>query len=58
MRLRVSDVRLIVDYLYEDESRHFEESGKPGRHIFRAVERLRKYAESYNAVWGETGDAR
>ena len=44
MRLRVKDVRLVVDYLYRDEKRHFEESGRPREHIFRVVERLRKYA--------------
>ena len=42
MRVRVKDVRLVVDYLYRDEMRHFEESGKPKRHIFRVLERLRK----------------
>ena len=42
MRLRVKDVRLVVDYLYQDERRHFEESGRPRRHIFRVIERLRK----------------
>lgn len=52
MRLRVEDVQLVVDYLYDDEKRHFEELGKPKRHIFRTLERLRKYAESYNAVSG------
>jgi len=44
MRLRVKDVRVVVDYLYEDEKHHFEETGKPRRHIFRTLERLRKYA--------------
>ncbi len=44
MRLRVKDVRLVVDYLYRDERRHFEESGKPREHIFRVLERLRKCA--------------
>lgn len=42
MRLRVKDVRLVVDYLYQDERRHFEESGKPREHIYRVIERLRK----------------
>jgi hypothetical protein len=27
----------IVEYLYEGEKRHYEESGKPARHIFRDV---------------------
>jgi hypothetical protein len=28
----------IVGYLYDDEAKHFEEAGKPERHIFKDVE--------------------
>lgn len=49
MRLFMKDVRLLVDYLYQDERRHFEESGKSKRHIFRALERLRKQTEGKTA---------
>ncbi len=53
MRLRVKDVQLVVDYLYDDEKRHFEELGKPRQHIFRALERLKKYTGFHSGVSGE-----
>lgn len=33
----------VVDYLYDDEKRSFEESGKPKGHIFIAVKKLNDY---------------
>lgn len=35
-------LRKLVDYLWEDEERHFEESGKPANHIFIIIQQLDK----------------
>lgn len=32
--------RKIIDYLYYDEKKHFEESGKPENHIYRTIKAL------------------
>jgi DpnD/PcfM-like protein len=31
----------IIDYLYKDEKKHFEELEKPNNHIFSKIERLK-----------------
>lgn len=31
----------VVEYLYSDECKHYEESDKPGDHIFKKLERLK-----------------
>jgi len=31
----------IIEYLYEDEKKHFEELNKPNNHIFLKLERLK-----------------
>lgn len=31
----------VIDYLYIDEQKHFEESNKPENHIFEKLERLK-----------------
>lgn len=31
----------VIEYLYSDEKKHFEESGKPEEHIYRKLERLK-----------------
>lgn len=36
------DIRKVVDYLWEDEQRHWEESGYPSGHIFNSLRRLKK----------------
>lgn len=45
MSLLIKDLRMIMDYLYQDERRHFLESGMPRQHIFRTLKRLRKHLE-------------
>jgi hypothetical protein len=37
----IRDVEYIVDYLWHDEERHFEESGCPDDHIFLTLRRLK-----------------
>jgi hypothetical protein len=37
----IRDVEAIVDYLWRDEERHFEESGCPNDHIFLVLRRLK-----------------
>lgn len=31
----------VIDYLYSDEQKHFEESNRPQNHIFEKLERLK-----------------
>ena len=38
-----NDLQKIVDYLFEDEFKHYIESNKPDDHIFVAVNRVEKY---------------
>lgn len=40
--MKLKDVRTLVDYLYEDEARHYEEN-KTKDHIFLAIKRLDEY---------------
>jgi hypothetical protein len=37
-----NDVQTMIDYLWNDEKRHFEESGHRDNHIFRVLQRLKK----------------
>tara|TARA_R100000458_G_scaffold35723_1_gene33120 strand:+ start:438 stop:617 length:180 start_codon:yes stop_codon:yes gene_type:complete len=37
------DIRKVVDYLFEDEFKHYIESNKPKDHIFVAVNNLEKW---------------
>ena len=39
------DVKIIVDYIWHDEERHYRESGYDKRHIFRVLKRLAKSCE-------------
>jgi rubrerythrin len=34
-----NDIRKIIEYMWEDEQRHWEESGQPNEHIFMAMRR-------------------
>jgi hypothetical protein len=36
------DIKTILAYLWDDEKRHYEESGKPLAHIFLIMKRLAK----------------
>ena len=35
----------IIDYLYQDEKKHFEELEEPNNHIFSKIERLKTLVE-------------
>jgi hypothetical protein len=35
----------VIDYVYEDEQRHWEEEGQPDNHIFTSVRQLRDWAD-------------
>lgn len=37
----VNDLKSVIDYLSDDEKRHFEKSEKPENHIFSTLERLK-----------------
>jgi hypothetical protein len=39
-------IKTIVDYLWEDEERHFEENDKPKNHIFRQLKTLKNLKPS------------
>ena len=43
MKMPKKDIEELVNYLYEDEARHYEESDKPSKHIFRNVRRVEKW---------------
>ena len=36
-------IKEVLDYLWDDEERHYEESGKPANHIFPVLKRLTAY---------------
>lgn len=39
------DIREVIDYLIKDEQRHFQECGKPEKHIYHTLLRLAKVIE-------------
>ncbi len=39
------DIKAIVDYLWENEHKHFQELHYPRRHIFRILKRLKNSCE-------------
>jgi hypothetical protein len=38
---RSKDLKTLVDYCYETEKKHFEESDKPADHIFNVIKRIK-----------------
>lgn len=42
----------VVKYLLPEESRHWEESGKPKQHIYKDVIRLKQYCRRRLVCWG------
>ena len=46
--VKKSDLRKVVEYLYEGEEKHYEESGKKQGHIFQAVRRLQKNLDDHD----------
>ncbi len=36
------DIQEIIEYLWKDEQRHFQEYGRPKDHIYHTLKRLRK----------------
>ena len=40
--VKIEDVQKLVDYLWEDEERNYEESEKPEGHIFEVLQKLQK----------------
>jgi len=43
----------VVNYLYHDEQKHFEEEDKPKEHIFRDVRLLANYLEDMKGIVNE-----
>lgn len=39
-RQETSDLKKILDYLYRDEKKHWEETNKPKEHIFVSIRNL------------------
>ena len=37
-----NDIQTLVEYLYEDEERHYEEWECPADHIFKTIQRLKR----------------
>lgn len=40
------DLKQILNYLWEDEKRNFEESGKPKKHMFKEIKRIADWIEN------------
>ena len=36
------DVKILLDYLWHDEEKHYQENSYPRKHIFQIVKRLAK----------------
>ncbi len=45
-------IRTLVRYLYKEERRHWEESGRPDAHIFRDIERVANWLDRAHPVRG------
>jgi hypothetical protein len=43
------DLKELLDYLWDDEKRHWEEDGRPEKHIFNTLCRLKNYINSPEA---------
>ena len=39
--VKQDDLKKVVDYLWSDEEKHYEESDKPSDHIFRTLQTLK-----------------
>ena len=39
----VEDIKMVIDYLWKDEHKHFQENYYPQNHIFRILKRLQNY---------------
>ena len=39
----------IIDYLYDDEKKHFEESEEPDDHIYLKIERLKNLNDAFDS---------
>ena len=50
--IKQNDLKKVVDYLWADEEKHYEESDKPGGHIFRTLRTLKATLENEMAVKG------
>ncbi len=37
---RKADIKAVVDYLWEDEHKHFQEGHYPKKHIYRILKRI------------------
>lgn len=40
------DIKIVLDYLWRDEERHYLESGYSKKHIFHTLKRLAEIAKS------------
>lgn len=40
------EIEKILDYVYEDEERHYSESDKPKDHIFNTIKRVKDWLAS------------
>lgn len=38
-----TDLKILVEYLWESEKKHYEESDKPKEHIFNVLKRIKKF---------------
>jgi len=45
-----NDVQTLIDYLWQDEERHFEESGQEDNHIFKILQRLNQTRKTENCL--------
>jgi len=40
-----TDIKTVIEYLWRDEERHYEEEDEPQNHIFCVLNRLKKVVE-------------
>ena len=40
-----NDIKTVIDYLWKDEEKHFEESGCPKNHIYNTLKQLKMLVE-------------
>lgn len=53
-KIDISDIEnilnQIIDYMWKDEEKNWEENGKPDNHIFTYVKKLSKYLKNYDKL--------
>ena len=46
----IASLNRLIDYCYENEEKHFEESGQPKNHIFRHISSLNQKLKNRSVI--------